>query len=722
MKQVVQNVRSGQVTVEDVPPPCLAAGGLLVRTAVSVVSAGTERLALEFGKKSLVQKAWARPDLARKVMEKVGREGIFSTYQAIKAQFNTPLFLGYSSAGIVEAVGDGVEGFQVGDRVSCAGGGHASHAEVAWVPENLCVRVPEKVSLEDAAFATLGAISLQGIRLIEPTLGESIVVIGLGLIGQIAIQCLKANGCRVFGIDRDADRTALARELAADEAVLSDNSSVIHDVYVFTRGRGADAVLITAATESSEPVGLAGEICRQKGRVVVVGAVGMNIPRRPYYERELTLKVSMSYGPGRYDPVYEEKGIDYPIGYVRWTERRNMEAFLDLLSEAKINVQRLITHRFSIEEAQTAYDVLTGKGQEKSLGILLTYPDRVHDRWTMPLVSASGFVSARSVTVGLIGAGAFAKSTLLPKLKSLPSVSLVGVAASNGVSSKFAGTHYGFQYCTTDYRQILNDKQINAVVIATRHRLHASFVIQALEAGKHVFVEKPLCSTEDELKQITKAYAESQTFAADRDAVRGGLVLMVGFNRRFAPFAQRAKEFFKGRRAPLVVHYRVNAGSLPADHWLNDPEQGGRIVGEACHFVDLVSYLIGDGPRKLFAQGLPMGSVAVSLMYGDGSIGTIHYITSGHRAVSKERLEIFGDGKVFVIDDFRRAEWISDEARGRSRSWLRQDKGHQGELKAFVNAVLDGTVAPVDIRDAFQTTRVTFKILESLALGIPIQI
>ncbi len=715
MKQVVQDIRQGHVRVEEVPFPSLKSGGVLVRTVASIVSPGTERLLLQFGEKSLLGKARERPDLVRQVVEKVRREGVVSTYQAVMGRLTTPLSLGYSSAGVVEAVGEGADGFRVGDRVACAGAGYASHAEVVWVPKNLCALLPEGVTFEEGAFGTIGAIALQGLRLAEPTLGESIVVIGLGLIGQMALQCFKASGCRVLGIDREEGRVTLARELGADEAVISTNPSIIEIVRAFCQGGGADAVVITAATESNEPVELAGEICRDRGRVVIVGAVKIEVPRRTYYEKELDLRLSRSYGPGRYDPVYEEKGYDYPIGYVRWTENRNMQVFLDLVAQDKVNVGRLITHRFGITEAEKAYNLLSSGDTKTSMGILLNYPDRpdVKSKTFVASSSQAAFSRQDRVNVGLIGGGNFARSTLLPILKKLSSVSLKGIATATGVNAKSVGTQYGFDYCTTDYHEIFQDQKINAVVIATRHQLHALLIVEALKAGKHVFVEKPLCITEEQLRQIIGSYARTPTPP----------LLMVGFNRRFAPHTEKARKFFNGRRNPLVVSYRVNAASFPSDHWINDPEEGGgRIVGEVCHFVDLMGYLIGRRPVRVLAQGASPNTVSITLKYEDDSIGTVHYLASGHRAFSKERVEIFGEGKVFVIDDFKRAEWVSDRDSGTMKSWFRQDKGHRAEVKAFVDAVLEGRPSPVDPNEAFQTTHVTFKIVESLSRGVPVEV
>jgi len=719
MKQVVQGVKRGKVRVEELPPPALKPGGVLVRTVASVISAGTERLALEFGRKSLLTKARERPDLVRQVMDKVKREGIVPTYKAVRGRLGMPLSLGYSSAGVVQEVVTGEEGFQVGDRVACAGVGYANHAEVVWVPKNLCLKIPDILDFEEASFGAIGAIALQGVRLVEPTLGESIVVIGLGLIGQIAVQCFKANGCRVLGLDPEANRVALAKQLGADEAIVSGESSLSKAVQRFTRDRGADAVLIAAATESNEPVELAGEICRDRGRVVIVGAVRIDVPRRTYYEKELDLRVSRSYGPGRYDPTYEEKGVDYPIGYVRWTEQRNIEAFHDLLVQRKVDVQKLITHRFPIEKAEKAYDLLGGQKRENYLGILLTYPDNRDEKPTIPLISTSqvGVVDADQVNFGVIGAGDFARSTLLPILERLPSVSLKGIATATGISSKSTGTRFGFEYCTTDYHEILNDEGIHVVLIATRHHLHAPLVIEALKARKHVFVEKPLCLSVEELQEIIETH---QSLVTNE---KFPPLLMVGFNRRFAPYTQKAREFFAGREGPMVINYRVNAGSVSPDHWVNDPEEGGgRIVGEVCHFVDFVNYVVGKQPVRVFAEGATADTAAITLKYEDSSIGSIQYLANGHRTFSKERVEIFGDGSVFVIDDFRRAGRFSDASRARFRSGLKQDKGHQAELKAFVDAVLRGASLAITPEDAFETMRVTFRIVESLARGAPVEV
>jgi predicted dehydrogenase/threonine dehydrogenase-like Zn-dependent dehydrogenase len=723
MKQVIQSFKTGELFVADVPAPILRPRGILVRTGASLVSAGTERMVVEWAEKNLLAKARARPDLVRQVISKAKREGLLATLDAMHGRLGTPLALGYSCAGTVVEVGNEARGFKIGDRVACAGGGYACHAEVVFVPKNLVVKVPENVSTQEAAFTTLGAIAVQGVRIADLKLGENVAIIGLGLVGQLTAQLVKATGCNVLGIDLDPDRVKLACELGADIGVVRGRDDVVTMAQEFSKGYGVDVVIITAATTSNDPVEMAGELSREKGRVVVVGAVGMNIPRKVYYEKELDLRLSRSYGPGRYDPEYEEKGHDYPYGYVRWTEKRNMEAFLILLAQGKVNVKKLITHRFSIEEAKKAYDLITGKSQEKYLGILLTYGGEVD-------LSRKIYIQKREmarqelkgkVSIGLIGAGNFAKAVLLPNLRKVPSVYFKGVATATGLSAKHAGEKYGFEYCTSDYHEILDDPEITAVFIVTRHNLHAPLVIEALNRGKAVYVEKPLALNEAELKQMIEAY---QTLSPET-------LLMVGFNRRFAPFTQEAKRFFANRAGPLVVNYRINAGFIPKESWVHDPEEGGgRIVGEVCHFVDFIQYITGSAPVKVYAEAIPRqdksaltsDTVCVNLKFKDGSMGTINYLANGDKALPKERIEIFGDNSIFIIDNFRSIEWVRRGKRKRRKSWLRQDKGHLGELQAFVEAIKDGKPSPIDFQEAVMTTLTTFKIVESIARGVPIEI
>lgn len=761
MKQLSQSIRTGLVSVTEVPTPRVGCGQVLVQVAGSLISAGTERMVVDFAEKNLLQKARTRPDLVRQVLEKAQREGVLSTLKAVCDRLDQPLALGYSCAGTVIAVGEGATDIQVGERVACAGGGYAVHAEVVSVPKNLVVKFPENVDFESAAFTTLGAIALQGVRIADVRIGEVVAVIGLGLIGLLTVQILKAAGCRVIGMDINPDRCHLAEELGVDVAV-TGAQSLTANCYRLTANHGVDAVIITAATKSNQPIELAAELCREKGRVVVVGAVGMDVPRRPFYEKELELRLSRSYGPGRYDPLYEEKGIDYPYGYVRWTERRNMAAFLDLVAQGKVQVQPLITHRFPIDHALEAYDLIMGKTDEPFLGVLITYPDqpdlsrsinlkvpslrhtgatqqqqpKSEIRNPKPVLSS---VEGSEIRIALIGAGTFAKSVLLPKLKAIPGVELATVCTATGLSARHVADKFGFAACTTDADAIFNDPAINAVLIATRHNLHAPLVIKALQVGKHVFVEKPLALNEEELGEVIEVYRDKGTRRQGDKETSPRLsvspspcLLVVGFNRRFAPLTQQVRQFFTARTGPLAIHYRVNAGYVPPDHWVHDPEEGGgRIVGEVCHFVDWIQHLIGASPVRVYAQALPGGgrypvedNVLITLTFADGSVGTIHYLANGDPRVPKEHIEVFGSGAVAMIEDFRTG-WLVQHGRrtrlGR-RLWPRQDKGHVAELQAFITAVREGQPPPIPFHEAVLTTLTTFKIRESLRTGRPVDV
>ncbi|HEV2834342.1 MAG TPA: bi-domain-containing oxidoreductase, partial [Pyrinomonadaceae bacterium] len=586
MKQVLQNRKTGRPFVGEVPVPALQRGRVLVRSVASLISAGTERAAVEMVSKGLVQEARQRPDLVKAVVAKVKNEGLLNTFAAVRDKMAASQALGYSAAGIVTAVAEDVTEFQIGDRVACAGVGFASHAEVLSVPKNLCVHLPETVSFEAGAYGTLGAIALQGVRLAKPTLGESVVVIGLGLVGLLTVQLLKANGCRVFGLDLDSRRVALARELGADHAEIS-SAEAPNSIHNWTKGRGADAVLITAATDSNEPVELAAKVSRLKGRVIVVGMTGLDIPRAPFFSRELKLVISMSYGPGRYDPDYEEKGHDYPLGYVRWTEKRNIESFLELVGDKRVNVDRLTTHRFRIEEAERAYQLLSGESSEPYIGVLLNYdPDADVNRRVVLNAAPSVRKTETKITLGVIGAGGYVPAMLLPHFKT-EGVEFRSIATASGISAHDVGKRFGFGYAVSSAEEVLDDEEINLVVVGTRHDLHAELARKALERNKHVFVEKPLALNDEELDEVLEA------------AERSSGLLMVGFNRRFSPLAQQAREFFANRETPLSIVYRVNAGHISKEHWTQDPlAGGGRIVGEVCHFVDLMQVLTGAAPVR----------------------------------------------------------------------------------------------------------------------------
>lgn len=703
MKQILQDNSTGVVSVHEVPPPSVQRGRILVRNAASVISAGTEKLTVDSGKQSLLQKAKERPDLVKQVIDKALTEGIASTYAAVKGKLDAKTALGYSSAGTVVGVGEGVSGFSVGDRVACAGVGYASHAEVVSVPQNLAVRLPDAVSFEEGAFGTLGAIALQGVRLTEPTLGESFVVMGLGLLGQITVQLLKANGCRVFGIDLDESKFSLAKENGVDDCGTPDRAKEAVDTW--SRGRGADAVLITAGTPSNDPIKLAGEISRMKGRVVVVGMVGMDVPRGPYFSKELTLQISMSYGPGRYDANYEERGQDYPFGHVRWTEGRNIEAFLDLIANKRVDVERLITHRFDVDRGEDAYKLISGETKEPYLGIVLKYDQEaeVATRVAMPMAAAK---DAR-VRVGMIGAGGYASGMLLPKLRA-EGVEFHAIASSTGLTARNVGRQFGFAECVSNADEVIEDTDTNLIVIASRHETHAEFAKKALDAGRHVFLEKPLAMNDGELDSVI-ASAEGSAGS-----------LMVGFNRRFSPLAREAKAFFG--KGPLSILYRVNAGRIPADSWIQDPVQGGgRIIGEVCHFIDLMHYLTGSMTTRVYAEAIAAtnaaatseDSVFITLRFADGSNGSIAYLAEGDKTMAKERVEIFGSGKCIVLDDFKTATMFAN-GKQTSRDLKSQDKGQAEEIRTVCAVVKGEAQFPILVDDLAATTRATFRILDSL--------
>jgi predicted dehydrogenase len=715
MKQIVQNLRTGVLKVEEVPAGMSLDGRVLVANRASLISSGTERSTVQAARQNLVEKARSRPDLVRKVIDTARREGLLRTLETVLDRLDKPAALGYSSAGVVIEVGRGVPRIRVGDRVACAGQGYASHAEIISVPHQLCVPIPESVEFEDAAFVTLGAIALQGVRQAEAKLGETVAVIGLGLIGQLTIQLLKASGCQVIGADLDAAKLELATRLGVDAATYPD--ALPESVSLLTQGHGVDAVLITAGTKSNGPVELAGTVTRQKGRVIVVGAVGLTIPREPYYRKELDLRMSMSYGPGRYDPRYEEEGRDYPYAYVRWTEQRNMQAFLSLIREGKVTVRPLITHRFSIEEATTAYDELAADSGT-ALGIVLTYPIRdlrVEAR-LVTLPPAQPVRPVEAVQIGVIGAGQHVRDRLLPALSGLKQAGIRAICTTTGVQARAVAEKWKAQYCTTDYREILTDPHVNAVLIGTRHHLHADLVVDALRAGKHVFVEKPLCLSGEELARIRAAYGET---------AGSGLILMVGFNRRFSSHAAKAREFFGQVRGPLVISYRVNAGMLSHDHWVHDPlVGGGRLLGEVCHFVDYCQWLCGSMPVSVFARqaggsrtASPEDQFLLTLSFEDGSIASILYSGSGDIALSKERVEVLGNGKSLTMDDYVETIFYAGGVRKSFRS-RRQDKGFEGEMSSFVRALLRGGEPPIAWTELESVTRTCLAAAGSLREGI----
>ncbi|HYA42051.1 MAG TPA: bi-domain-containing oxidoreductase [Syntrophobacteraceae bacterium] len=739
MKQIIQSYKTGEMTVAEAPCPQRQRGMVLVETRASVISAGTEKMLVDLARQSLLGKARARPDLVRKVIDTAKREGVQNTLQKVRSKLDTPIPLGYSCAGVVREAGPGVDEFLPGDLVGCGGAGYANHAEMNLVPKNLCARIPLNSSFlhsfEEAAFAAVGAIALQGVRQAALCLGEKVCVIGLGLLGQLAAQLCVASGCRVIGADIDPSRLELVKKLGGDEAVLSRDLE--EAAASFTGGVGVDAVVITASCSDSSLIELAGRISRMKGRVVVVGLVGMQVPRDIFYKKELDIRLSLSYGPGRYDPEFEERGHDYPIAYVRWTEQRNMQAFLDLTAAGRIDVRSLITHRFAFEQVLDAYDLIL-KGREPYLGVVLEYgtdagyqasgirnstslsSDLRHPapdlRYPTPVIRhpIPGTRQPTSdVQLGLIGAGNFARGILLPAFKKNPKVSFRGVATARGMTARAVARQYGFSYCAESIDEIIEDPSINAVVVATRHDLHGPTTLKALQAGKHVFVEKPLCLHIEEMEAILDHYEKTSQNG-------GGSIVMVGFNRRFSRFVRKLKSHFAARSAPLVASYRINAGFVPKDSWIQDPvEGGGRILGEVCHFVDTLRCIVGSPVQGVQAACVRSENaldtnrdcVAVTLTYADGSLSTILYYACGSSAYPKEHLEIASSGAVAVLDDYCRLDII-----GRDKQVIRkkQDKGFEAEVEAFVKSVAEYGAFPIPLDEMIETTRITFAIHEAL--------
>lgn len=706
--------------IAEVPVPTPRPGMVLIKTAASLVSAGTERMLVEFAEKSLIGKAASRPDLVRQMMDKARREGILTTVEAAFNRLDQPMSLGYSSAGTVVAVGKGMEGFKPGDRLACAGGGFAVHAEYAVVPRNLIARLPENVDFESAAFTTLAAIALHGFRLGQPQVGERVAIIGLGLLGLLSAGIARAAGCQVFGVDINPARISLAEQYGA-RAVLRENA--IEAGQAFSQGKGFDTVLICADTHSDDPVELAAALCRDRGNVIAVGAVGLNLPRKVYYEKEIQFRVSRSYGPGRYDAAYEEGGQDYPAGFVRWTEGRNLEAVVDLLASGKLDVRPLISHRFDLERAEEAYALITGKTKDPFLGVLLTYPgtnEAVKDGKRVENRELAGNVKPATAGLGLgvLGAGNYAMAVFLPVVKKLGGIPRIGVATASGLSAKHAMSRFGFEYASSVENDVLQDQRINTLAILTRHQHHARQTLAGLRLGKNVFCEKPLAIREDELVEIEEVLK-----------VDLGGILMVGFNRRFAPYTREMLKFFEGRSEPLVMDYRVNAGFLPASHWIHDPLQGGgRIIGEGCHFIDFLSCLAGGAPTSVMTHGLADGgryhedNVLMTFRFADGSIGTVTYVANGDKSFPKEQVTVFSSGRVASLDDFRTLELVKDGRRQILRSALRQDKGHAGGWEAFIRAVKNQGTPPIPYQDLIGVSRAAIKAVESLRSGVEIQI
>jgi predicted dehydrogenase/threonine dehydrogenase-like Zn-dependent dehydrogenase len=697
MKQLLHSFKTGNIQLMDIPMPNYSDTQIQIQTRYSLISTGTEKMLINFGKAGYWKKARQQPEKVRQVLDKIQTDGLFSTIDAVRNKLNQPIPMGYCNVGIVNETGRNVSDFQSGDRVLSNG----PHAEMVCVGHRLCAHIPDSVDDATAAFAVPGAIALQGIRLLNPTLGESIAVIGLGLIGLLTVQLLRANGCCVMGLDMDLQRCQLAESFGAEIFHITDQSDPVSAVQHFSSNKGVDGVLITAATNSNDPINHSSQMCRKKGRIVLVGVSGLNINRNLFYEKELSFQVSCAYGPGRYDPLYEDSGQDYPLPYVRWTAQRNMETVLELMAGGKINVESMISHRFPFEKAQQAYDSILDPSQE-SIGIILEYRnDIIQNNECTSKIEFQTSRKPSKATIGMIGAGNFSAQVLLPALEKT-SARLKTIASKTGVSGTYLAKKFGFEKSTTDLDDIFSDPDITTIVITTRHDSHANLVLRALDCGKHIFVEKPLCLTQTELEEI-------------KDKVRfapNSPILMVGFNRRFSPFIQKIMQFRSGISSPLSMIMTVNAGEIPKDHWAQDLKiGGGRIIGEACHFIDLLRFIAQHPITEItptYMAGETNDTVSIQIRFQDGSIGTIHYFANGHRRFPKERLEIFADGTIIQLDNFKRMKSYGTKI-GSSLP-QRQDKGHRGEMDAFISAIIDGAGAPIPLDEIFEVMGAVLKI------------
>ena len=707
MEQLVQSLKDGAMQLLQVPFPALQPGCILVRNHFSVISAGTEGKSVKDARLGYVAKARARKEEVGKVMKSVQNFGLIPTFKMVMNKLESPSPLGYCCAGEVIAVASDVKDFRIGDFVAC-GGNTAVHAEVVAVPVNLCVKISNDVNIRDAAFATLGAIAMQGIRQADLRLGENAVVIGLGLIGQLTIQMLNAAGIRTIGIDIDERMVQLASANGCELSINRRSETLENDVLDFTAGHGTDAVIITAGTDSTDPVDLAGALSRKKGKVVIVGAVPTGFKRANYFKKELELKMSSSYGPGRYDREYEEEGIDYPYAYVRWTENRNMEAFVELLRKGKLNIAGLITHEYPFTKAEDAYKVIVEK-TEPFTGMVLKYD--VKKELVSNVKLAERKYSKSQPVIGLIGAGSFAQNYLLPALKDKAQLAIVATARPN--NARYIADKYSFASCTGNASEVFSDKDVNTVFIATRHDTHAEYVMEALKSNKNIFVEKPLCLTENDLHQIKALY--------DTKSVQ----LMLGFNRRFSPYTETLRSFISqseklSSASPIAINYRINAGVVAADHWVHDPKVGGgRILGEVCHFIDLCTFITGSKVAGVSANSMNTAdgktdTLNVNLSFANGSIANISYFSNGQKELPKERLEVFAGGVVAIIDDFKSVVTYGKTVSEKSG---KQDKGHAKEVELFMNSIREGKNAPIPFDEIYHSMLVTFKVLESISMN-----
>lgn len=699
MQQLTQNLKSGKMELTEVPFPAIEKGKIIVRNHYSLISSGTESYKVETARKSLIGKAKEKPEQVKQVLDTLKKEGFVNTYNKVMNKLDALSALGYSSAGEVIDVGGNITKFKIGDRVACGGQDIANHAEVISVPENLAVKIPDNVSFEDAAYTTIASIAMQGVRQADLRLGENSVVIGLGLVGQLTVQLLKAAGIKITGIDVNQEMVEMAFKSGCDLSFNRSDDQIEQFILNFTNGFGVDAVIITAGTSSLDPIELAGKLCRQKGKVIVVGAVPTGFSRENYYKKELELRMSCSYGPGRYNSNYEEKGLDYPIGYVRWTENRNMQAFLDLVSQRKVSPELLTTHIFNFDEALNAYDLILEK-KGTFAGILLKYNTQTELKREVILDYKK--YKPDEVNISFIGAGSSAQNSLLQHLKN---ANLISVATSSSHTSKSVAQKFGFAVSNNNSDDIIQSSKNNTIFIATRHNLHAEYVLNGIRNNKNIFVEKPLCLTEEELEEITNEYKKHNVH------------LMVGFNRRFSPLVQKIKKLIKEDQ-PIAINYRINAGFIPANNWVQDKDiGGGRIIGEVCHFVDLAMYIAGALPESLsaFSMDGPYGnldSLTINLRFKNGSIAAISYFANGSKELKKEYLEIFANGVSIILDDFKELRIYGKNKS--SERLINQDKGHKRESNEFVCAIKEGRPTPISFEEIYYSTKMSFDIIKSI--------
>ena len=709
MKQILQSARSGELELVEVPSPTPAPGQVLVANHYSVVSPGTEKMALDFARKSLVSKARSRPDLVKQVLKKLQHEGPMPTYRAVTTRLEAPQPLGYATAGVVVAVGEGVEGFAPGDRVACAGAGYANHAEFVTVPDNLVVHVPAELELDKAAYATLGAIAMQGVRVADPRLGEIVAVIGLGLIGQLTVQLLRAAGCQVLAIDINEDRIAEAMDQGATWSALPGDD---HEPWknAATHGYGADIAIVTAASESSAPITLAADLCRVKGCVVAVGATAMNLDRRSFYPKELELRMSMSYGPGRYDRRYEELGLDYPISHVRWTENRNLQSFVNLAAAGDIDPAKLDAEVVAFEDAESSYEALA-KGERKNLAIIFKYKGAPDEARTLELAKPSARRDG-DVGIAFVGAGNYAKAQLIPAIASASKVRKVQVVTATGASARRTSEKYDYASCGTDPQEVFENDAVDLVFIATQHDSHASLAREAMKAGKAVWLEKPIGLDQESVRELVAAARDTQGF------------LSVGYNRRFSPHAEKIRETFDGRSEPMSIRYTVAAGATPAGTWVTDPKTGGgRIIGECCHFIDLCIYLVGTLPSSVYARGLSRDperddSFVANVSFTDGSVATLEYLANASAELPKERFEVSSERKTAICENFRSTTVMG----GTPLKTLNQNKGQREAVLAVIEACRTGAGSPFTLEELTANSETTFGILESMRTGQAVDI